>query len=310
MKYTFVVSVNDAYMFGLAATMNAMKFVGTNADFNIIYDGLTDTLRESMTQEFPFPVIWHKLSDIVSQVEVTAKNHPINKFWVTPWFLGSKLLDTYDAVCILQADEFLMANVNSLFRAAAMTDIVIGTEYTIPQTEVEDLPFGTTRSILHRGHYALYDQLVFCGKANKQIFIDTYQAQIVDRWMEDSEVDQPMCALSQSCATHLTNDRIIGLDAHVWAWDRDDTIFVMSYNPTTKRMYNERKIRLHGIHTKVWWDGVVSYAVNAHKAAGAIDKVRCLCLNYNLQRDIMLEYNRMTPATANIYCTNDKWEIN
>ena len=309
MKYTFVVSTNSAYIFGLAATMNAMKFVGTNADFNIIHDGIDTGIQEGISKDFPFKVIWHNINDVMKEIVVTATKHAPNRFWVTPWYLGAKLLDEYDAVCVLQSDEFLMANVNSLFRTAAMTDIVIATEYTSPQTEAEDLPFGTTRTILNRGHYALYDQLVFCGKANKQIFIDTYRDQCLERWMEDSEVDQPMCALSQSCATHLTNDRIIGLDAHVWAWDRDDTIFLTSYNATTKRMYNERKIRLHGIHTKVWWDGVVSHAVKCHKEANDIDKVRCLCHNYNLQRDIMLEYNRMTPTTATLPCTQDKWEV-
>jgi hypothetical protein len=307
MRYAFAVSVSEAYMFGLNCTINAAKYFGTDADFHIIHDDISESKRNAYNKRFPFNVYWYDIHDVMKEIVVTATKHAPNQFWVSPWYLASKLLDEYDSVCVLQADEFLMANVNGLFRATAMSDVLIATEYTIVRTEVEDLPFGTVKSILHRGHYALFDQLVFCGKANKQIFIDTYQSQCRDRDPEDSEVDQPMCGLNQAVATHLSTDRVIGLDAHVWAWDRDDTIFLLDYDTSTKRLYNERKVRVHGIHTKVWFDGVVSYAVNAHKLGGEKDKVRALCHNFNLERDVMMEFNNMTPATK-ARCTLEKWE--
>lgn len=310
MKYSFVVSVSGGFLFPLNCTINAMKYVGTNADFNIIYNGTPKEIRDAYTNAFPFKIIWHPLEDLWNSLQITAKVQP-NPYWVTTWYLASKLIDEYDAIAILQADEFLMTNINSLFKMTAKTDVLVATEYTLNPTEVEDLPFGTIKSLHDRGEYALYDQLVICGKANKQIFIDTYQQQCAEPWENNfpsHEIQDPLCALNQAVSTHLSPDRVFGLDAQVWAYDDYHFYFKLLYNSNLKRLYNDRKIRLHGIHTKVWHGGVINYAISGFKRTGQLDKAELLIHNYTLERNAMLEYNEMTPATKNNQCTEEKFE--
>jgi len=310
MKYSFVVSVSGGFMFPLNCTINAMKFCGTDAEFNIIYNGTPKEIRDAYTDAFPFKITWHDLNDLWSSLNVTAKVQP-NPYWVSTWYLASQLIDDYDAIAILQADEFLMTNINSLFKMAAKTDVLIGTEYTLNPTEAEDLPFGTVKSLHDRGEYAFYDQLVICGKANKQIFIDTYQQQIVDPWENNfpsQEIQDPLCALNQAISTHLSPARVFGLDAQVWAYDDYHFYFKLQYDANLKRLYNDRKIRLHGIHTKVWSGGVINYAIQGFKRDGQLEKAELLSQNYTLERAVMLEYNNMTLATKSNYCTEEKFE--
>jgi hypothetical protein len=309
-KWSFVVSVSGSFLFPLNCTINAMKFCGTNAEFHIIYNGITQEVRDSYNDAFPFKIIWHDINELWNSLNITAKVLP-NPYWVTTWYLASKLIDDYDAIAILQADEFLMTNINSLFKVAAQTDIVVATEYTLGPREFEDLPFGTIKSLHDRGEYALYDQLVICGKANKQIFIDTYQQQCVDPWKNSflsQEIQDPLCALNQACSTHLNTDRVLGLDAMVWAYDDYHFYFKLQYDREKKRLYNDRKIRLHGIHTKVWSGGVINYAINGLKQDGQLEKADLLIHNYSLERSVMLEYNNMTSVTKNNLCTEEKFE--
>ena len=310
MKYSFVVSESGSYLFSLNCTINAMKYFGTDADFHIIYGGTPKEVRDSYTDAFPFSIIWHPIEDLWNSLEIPAKMKP-HPYWTTIWYLASKLIDDYDAIAILQADEFLMTNINSLFKIAAQTDIVIATEYTIGAIEFEDLPFGTTQSIYHRGQYALYDQLVICGKANKQIFIDTYRNQCVDPWENNligHEIQDTLCVLNQAVTTHLSPDKVFGLDAHVWAYDDWHIYFKLQYEKHTKRLYNDRKIRLHGIHTKVWKEGVVKHAIEAYKRDKEFERANMLIQNYNIEREVMLEFNEMTLATKNHDCTKEKFE--
>jgi len=297
MKYTFVVSVSRGFLFALNCTLNAAKYFGTTAEFHIIYDDVDKETRDVYTNSFPFKVTWHPLMDLYNQLPITATKHVPCKFWVTPWFLASKLLDEYDSICILQADEFLMTNVDSLFKMVAGSDVVICTEYHVG-FEAEDLPFGTTHSILNRGHYALYDQLVFCGKASKQVLIDTYTQQCVERWDESnqSEAHDPLCALNQACATHLNKGRIFGLDCNTWTWDRGAwSRRKLRYDVGRKAIYDE-DVRVHAMHTKWWLNGIIPSAIE--RETNIITK-EIIAHNYNIERAIMVDFNEMTPTTKN-----------
>jgi hypothetical protein len=297
MKYTFVVSVSYAYLFALNCTINAAKYFGTTADFNIIYDDdITQEIRDAYTDAFPFKIIWHPLHPLYNSLSIKTSKPP-SRFWSTPWLLASQLLDEYDSICILQADEMLMTNVDSLFRIATKSDVVIATEYHVG-LEAEELPFGTTRTILHRGYYALYDQLVFMGKSNKQILIDTYTQQCVEPWIIESqtEVHDPLCAFNQACTTHLSKDRIFGLDCNTWTWDKGAwSRRKLRYDVGRKQLYDE-DVRLHGMHTKWWLNGIIPSAIE--RETNIITK-EIIAHNYNIEREFMLDFNEMTPATRN-----------
>jgi hypothetical protein len=300
MKYTFVTPVSRCFLFSLNCIINAAKYFGSEAEFNLIYDDISPEVRDAFTNSFPSKIIWHPLTDLYNTLPITATKHVPNKFWTTSWLLASRLLDEYDSICILQADEMLLTNVDSLFKMAAGSDVVIATEYHVGY-EAEDLPFGTTRSILNRGQYALYDQLVFCGKANKQILIDTYMQQCEERWnnTDQSEAHDPLCCLNQACATHLNKSRIYGLDCNTWTWDKGAwSRRKLRYDRGRKAIYDE-DVRIHGMHTKWWLNGIIPAALEREIKGGNLIGAEIIAHNYNIEREIMIDFNEMTPATKN-----------
>ena len=301
MRHTFVSAISAGFLFGLNCSINAAKYLKTNADFCIIYDeDITKEQRDAYEGAFPFKIRWFPMKEIWDSIEITATKHQPSRFWVTPWVLASRLLDEYDSICILQGDEFLMSNVNSFFKVAAMTDIVVAVEYHTG-VEFEDLHFGSEESVLNNVGYALYDQLVFCGKANRQILIDTYQQQCIDgpQDRKDFLYQDPLTALNQACAKHLAIDRVIGLDDHTWAWDYGAwSRHKLNYDRAHHRIY-DREIRLHGWHSKWWFEGIVTSAIKREREAGMIETAEIIAHNYNTERDIMVHFNEMTPATKN-----------
>jgi len=296
MKHTFVVSTSYAYLFALNCTINAAKYFGTTADFHIIYaDDITPEMRDAYNDAFPFKIFWHPIEPLYQSLPFTAAIRRPSKFWSTPWLLASQLLDEYDSICILQSDEMLMTNVNSLFRMAAMSDVLIAAEYHVG-LEAEDLPFGTTKSILHRGYYSFYDQLVFVGRANKQILVDTYTQQCMERWTTEpqTEIDDPLCAFNQACATHLTKERVFGLDSPTWTYDNGGwSRRKLRYDPSKKALFDV-DIRLHGMHTKWWLNGIIPSAIERELYP---ETKEIIAHNYNLERELMVDFNEMTPAT-------------
>lgn len=310
MRHTFVSSISAGFLFGINCSINVAKYLGTNADFCIIYDDdITLEQRKAYEGAFPFEIRWFPMKEIWDSINISATKYQPSRFWVTPWVLASRLLDEYDSICILQGDEFLMANVNNYFRIVALTDIVVAAEYHTG-VEFEDLHFGNKESVLNNVGYALYDQLVFCGKANRQILIDTYQQQCVDgpadKW--GHLYQDPLTALNQACANHLNIDRVLGLDGHTWTWDYGAwSRHKLIYDRARHRIY-DREIRLHGWHSKWWHEGIVTSAIKREKEGGAFETAGIIAHNYNTEREIMVFFNEMTPATKCDIYTKEKFE--
>lgn len=309
MRHTFVSAISSAFLFGLNCSINAAKYLGTAADFCIAYDDdITKEQRDAYEGRFPFRIRWFPIKDLWNDLNITAKVMP-SRFWTTPWLLASRLLDEYDSICILQGDEFLMSNVNNYFRIAALTDIVVAAEYHT-YVEFEDLPFGTGKSIMDVVGYALYDQLVFCGKANRKILIDTYEQQCRDCPPGENAIlyQDPLTALNQACANHLTIDRVLGLDGHTWTWDYGAwSRHKIVYDRTRQRII-DREVRLHGWHSKWWFPGIVTCAIKREKEGGAFETAAIIAHNYNTEREIMVHFNEMIPATRNDNYTKEKFE--
>ena len=308
MRHTFVVSCNYDYLISLTATLNAAKFYGTTAEFSIAYDNdIPKDLQNSISDSFPFKINWYPIDELFSSVTITAKTKP-SRFWVSTWVLAAKLIDDYDSIAILQADEFLLVNVNNLFKIAAQTDIVIATEYTCVSKEFEELPFGTTKSITARAEYALYDQLVFMNKTHKQILIDVYEAQCIDAWKEEAQ--DPMCALNQACATHLTVDQVLGLEANIWCTDRGEWEYRLCWDSRIFKLYNDRNIRINGIHCRPWQNAVIQHGVNMAREKGEYYRERYEngVHNFNLLKDLQAWFNSKTPITKELKFYTDKYE--
>lgn len=295
-KHTFVVSCDMTYLFGLAATINAARFYGTDARFCIAYhESIPADLRIKLSAEFD--ILWYPMSELLKKVVIKGKNNP-NPFWLAPWILGEQIIDEYGSICILQADEFLLNNVNIYFEIAEKLDVVVAAEYTINPTEFEDLPFGTDKSIWDRGQYAIFDQLVFLNKKYKQILTESYMVQCEDPWK--GEADHPMCGLNQACCKYLTKDKVLGLDAHTWCWDRDEWSFRIEWDAKNNKLFNERKIRMNGLHTRPWQQGLVQSAVDKVKESGDARALDIGTHNFNLEKDLQVWFNSMTPVTKQL----------
>jgi hypothetical protein len=80
MKYTFVVSASRAFIFALNCTINAAKYFGSTADFNIIYDDISQEVRDTYNNTFPFKIIWHDINKLYNSFPITATNIPLQNF--------------------------------------------------------------------------------------------------------------------------------------------------------------------------------------------------------------------------------------
>lgn len=284
MKYTFVVSCSLDYLFALNCTMNAAKYYGTNADFYIVHDNsIPQDIQDKYEDSFPFKVKWLSLEYLFAGLHINP-SQVMNKFWLIPWVAASNLLPAYDSICVLQADEFLVGNVNTYFKIAAETDIVIATEWTCCSEEFEDL-FTSQTSVV------LFDQLVFVGRRSRQVLVDTWKQQIAER--EPDSTNHPMFCLSQSCRKNLNVDRVLGLDGHTWCWDRDEFDFRISWDSRNKKFFNERKIKVNGIHTKVWKAGLDQHALDSCEDSR---RREIAFHNFSTIKDVMIEFNEMTPT--------------
>ena len=276
--------------------MNAAKYYGTQADFLIVCDeSIPESVKDSYTNAFPFQVRWFHLHNWLECHNVPL-NKIMSKYWIAPWIVASEMVEEYDAVCILQADEFLVVNVNHWFEIAAKLDKVIISEWTCSNLEFEDLPFGKYQADDEVGEIALFDQLVFINKTNKQVLIDTYKQQIAAPDAEVTQVNHPMGSLCRACVKHLNKDKIIGLDGHTWCWDRDEFEFRITW--TGEKFYNERKIKVNGIHCKVWKEGLDQAALDRYRAEGDTvrNKLEIGLHNFTTIKDVMIKFNEMTPA--------------
>lgn len=308
MKHAFVVSCNFKYLPSLAATLNSVKLYGTCAEFIIAHDDtITKDLRDAFINSFSFKITWVDMSTLLSQVTIRSVIQP-NPFWLAPWILGAQIIDNYDSIAILQADEFLLNNVDIYFKIAALTDIVIATEYTCIYREFEELPFGTTRSITNRGEYALYDQLVFMNKTHKQILIDVYSAQCIDAWKQEAQ--DPMCALNQACATYLDKSKVLGLDSNTWCADRSEWDSCFVWDNTSYKLYNSNHVRINAVHCRPWQQEVLQASIDLAKKEGEYyrEKYENGVHNFNLLKDLQLWFNSMTLVTSNLEYYKGKYE--
>ena len=297
-KYSFVSTCSLDYLFALNCTMNAAKFYGTNADFNIAYDeSITEDIRNKYNDAFPFKVIWHPLDALLGDTGISF-SQVMTKYWIAQWILASFIVDKYDSICILQADEFLVNNVNPYFKIAAHLDMVVASEWTCSSQEFEDMKFGEPQSPEDVGDVILFDQLVFVGKSNRQVLIDTWKQQVAPFGAEVKQVHHPMPSLCRACKKNLNKDKVLGLDAHAWCWDRDDFDYKIFW--TGDRFMNERKIRVNGVHTKVWKEGQDQTALDRMRGD---PKFETGIHNFTTIKDTMIHFNKMTPSVeVDQYC--------
>ena len=162
--YAIIVSCNPGYGFGLMATMNAQNYFGTDADFEIAYDGYTEEERNAISNAFRFNVNWTPVNELMQVVvdKRTDKRAPLERFWLAYWLLAYKLLKEkkYKAVCVTQGDQFTFVNLDEYFKKAE-EGYIISSHFNFSHISAENAPYGDDKAIWDRCMCPFFDSVNF-----------------------------------------------------------------------------------------------------------------------------------------------------
>jgi len=300
--YAFIVGSSNAYSFGLISTMNAQNYFKTNADWEIVHDDLWDPRhRERITEAFPFNVNWYRLDTLISEYKNSFVDKRSNQAYpmLDPWFpvslLARKLLKEgkYKSVCLLQADQFVFANLDIYFKISE-SGIFISGEFPFSFAKVQDMPFGNDKGIWDRSMCAAFDSINFSGYQYSEVFFDLVNFQTEDPFK--GEATHPMICHNRSICKHVPKDRILGLDRYLWVCDSIWAETLLRIGPTGDTIFNSIGQQLYGWHCRWWQEGRIASELDIHKnSKDVIDKIE---YNYNLVKSFMEKFNNMIPEIS------------
>ncbi len=116
-KYAYIVAVSEGYIPALDALLGSLNEYGAGAEVLLLAWQLPDAYLESLEKyNYKISVIPSTNPDRDAKQATT-----IGRYWV-----ASKVADDYDAVCVLDADMFLLADCTLFFKLAAAGFIVVG----------------------------------------------------------------------------------------------------------------------------------------------------------------------------------------
>lgn len=278
MKFAFTISCTGGYLFGMISAMNAMAEFGMTADWEVAYENVPEDYRKKVSNAFPFKVNWTSL------LELTAKrNNVASRHFLASWMMTAKVIDDYDAICLIQADLMPLSNMNAIFNAVARADSVAVSEHYNTTPTIEDL-YKADIPITGRHQCAFTDQIVFANKKYKSIFSEN--AKFMDIKAEGDK-NHPVILLNNYVKKYVSFDNIIPLERHVWSFQH--LISKMKLTRYGDYIYNDRKIRLRGIHNRWWQKGRAASEIRIANKLGC--DMSIAKHNYNLIRDYMAEFN-------------------
>lgn len=172
-KYAFVVAASTNYIPGLVALFNSLKRLENEHDVILISFQIPDAYLHTLA-DYPYKIRVVE-SDGESQQQATA----IERFNV-----ACNLGHEYDAICLLDADMFLEANVDVFFLAASKGMIVTGSNGMIINfnkgyqdqyecyLEKEDWPYPQIHTSVP----------IFLDASNFDWFETLYESRRIDAW--------------------------------------------------------------------------------------------------------------------------------
>ncbi|MDP8265818.1 MAG: hypothetical protein P9M07_02595 [Candidatus Aceula meridiana] len=306
--YAIIISCNPGYGFGMISTMNAMKHFGTDADWEVAYEGYTEEERHKISGSFPFNVNWTPVSELMSTVVDNRSNKeigPLNRMWLSYWLLPLKLLreKKYKAVCVIQADCFVFVNLDVYFKMAE-NGIIVSGEHAFSWIEAEDMPFGDDKAIWDRSMCAIFDNINFMNGEHIDLIEDIINFQCEDSFK--GEANHSVIALNRAVCKHGKRGKILGLDRRLWTcdciWPETD----LRVGPDGFKIYNSDNIPLSAWHCRWWQKGrcVAEFANNIEpikQNSGNKDYMDTLDRNernFNVVKSFMEKFNAMTPDVA------------
>jgi len=307
--HAIIVSCNPGYEFGMIATMNAMEYFNTNADWEIAYEDFTDGRRAMISSAFDFNVHWTHVSELMETVvdRRTDQTGQLNRFWLAYWLMAEKALKKgYKSVCVIQADQFVFVNLNNYFMYAD-TGFLVCSEHAFTGLKAVDCDFGNDKSIWDRSMCPIFDSVNFISQAHKDM-----PRQIVEFQCEDAfkgEASHSVIALNRALCKFGKKDTVIGLPGKEWACDSiwpelDCSIEGDEVHTFVMDRPNIAQTQLKSWHSR-WWqkDRCLAEFRNNKKAIVANkDNVEFMAVqdrvekNYNVVKSFMERFNDMTPA--------------
>jgi len=304
--YAIVLSCNPGYGFGMMATMNAQKYFGTDADWEIAYEIYTDEERKAISDAFPFNVNWTPVSELMKEVNDrrTDNTGALEKMWLAYWLMALKVLKEkkYKAVCVIQADTFVFVNLDVYFKIAE-AGILACSEYAFTWKNAEDLPCGDDKTVWDRYMAGVFDSVNFIGPQYIDLISDIIEFQCVNSFKGESS--HSVIALNRAVAKHGHKDKVLRLDRRLWAGDCiwGDTVLRI----VNDRVYNSDNIQLSAWHCRWWQEGRVKSEWHAIRhgiqignkvTPGMIQTWDRADANYNFVKSFMERFNNMTPEVA------------
>ncbi len=282
MKFAFTLSCTGGYLFGMISAMNAMAHFGMTADWEVAYAGISEDMRNAISNSFPFNVNWTDINELIAGTNKIADRH-----WIATWLMTSKVINNYDAICHTQADHMPLSNMTSLFKTAAAGNLVI-TEHFNSNKTIEDL-YARTSPVTDRAHVSLTDQFIFATKKHKRIFDDV--ATFMDTRLEGDR-NHPVIILNNLVKDVVLFDQVVTLERHIWAFQKN--LNKIPLRRVGDHIYTNNDVRLRGIHNRWWQKGRANMEIK-NNAGKDISISRA---NWNVIRDYMAGFNAARPDIA------------
>ena len=285
MKFAYISTVSEGYLFAVNATMNAAHYYGTNADFHLLYRAVSDEYRERSKDAFPFKIVWSPLKE-------SGPNWHNAKYGYV-----KKIKDDYDAVCLIDGDLFICCNTNEYFERAAKEDVLITATHRWSGGVVDHLFWDDPNRIADRGHCQLADFPVFLHPSRHADFFEL--------WFKEGELmlderTHPLIAFNRSVCKTFKPEQIIPLHGDYWVCDRN--YWEVDYVVKDDKMYGAEGKRVYAIHNKWWKIGRANGDFRAHQWVRPENKETIVRLrrgerNMNTIKDFMDRFNQMNEKT-------------
>lgn len=290
-EHAIVMTCNPGYDFGMISTMNAQNYFGTDADFEIAYEGFSYEYRKKISEAFRFNVNWTPLESLIVDLPDRRTNpkEPLNRFWVGYWLLAYKLLKEkrYKSVCVTQADQFTFVNLDAYF-ALSRAGYLVCSEFDQNYLSVYDLPIGDDKAIWGREMCPIFDALIFLSQEYAELAMDIVRFQSEDPFKDES--NHSVIALNRAVCRHGKKNKILGLAGRSWLLDRD--WHSIRYQVLGDSVWSNYNLQIKGWHSRWWQEGRAEADLRTVKDPSTIEKLKH---NYNLVRDFMARFNDMRP---------------
>ncbi len=293
MKYAFIVTASIGYMFGVNSTINACKHFGTEADFYILYHpSIIKEMRDSYKDMFPFKVEFIPMTDFG------------NNFFASKYIYVDEIKDKYDAVCILDGDQFLCSNVNEYFEAAAKGKFATGT-WRSPSSVKHNIPFGRPDELISFHNCFLSDLSVFFSPKYYPNFATDWYKETMD--MSKGERNHPFVVMNRLICRDVLPENLIELNCHLWLFD--SIYWSERLTRVNDKLVNTNGEYLCGIHNRWWQEGRAKTELINSLKYDNINTSLAGEYNMNLIKEYMEYFNDMTPQTKNSLYLKDKITI-